>query len=429
MEKLQKWLLVFITGWVVTFFLYPTFFMFLPGNSKQYLAAAGLLILGLNILQSRSYNLDKGLLGSLFIASAYSVINLIATDYNGASDYSYANYITSALVWLFSAYTMVSTVRFTHGTVNIRLLTCYFAAVSVLNCVLAELIANLPVVSDLINSFFSNPEELDFIQNANRLYGIGFMLDPAGTRMAIILIMIAYVLSNDRKLQESQTAVILLFLAYFIIIGIGNIVSRTTITGAALSLLVFLFSSEGVQSAITKHRARLHQTAFIMIFVFASIGIYLYNTDEAFYEQLRYGFEGFFSLVEKGEWQTDSNDVLATMWKWPETTEAWIIGYGEYGGFRFGTDIGYCRFVLYSGLVGFSVFAFMFLYQFYVFSQRYPKQTFLFFLMTAMSFIIWIKVSTDLFQFWAVLYCFHQKSWLSPEYKLALGYNEDDNDD
>lgn len=427
MEKLQKWFWVFVTGWVVCFFLHPTLFTSLPGNSKQYLAVLGAVILGFNILRRRSYVVDSKLLVTLFVAGLYSVVNLIATDYNGQADYSYANYITSALVWLFSAYAMTSTIEFTHGKVNFRLLVYYFAAVTALNCIMAEAIENIPSVKVLVDSIFFTDQ--DFIQDTGRLYGIGFMLDPAGTRMAMVLIMIAYIVSNDEKTMSSQARVNWLLLAYFIIIGIGNIVSRTTVTGAALSILVYLSSAGSVREAISLRRLRVYRGFILLLLIFVPLGVFLYYTDESFYQQIRYGFEGFFSLVEKGEWQTDSNDILKTMWKWPETTEAWIIGYGEYGSFRFGTDIGYCRFILYSGVVGFSVFAFMFLYQFYVFSQRYPKQTFLFFLMTAMSFIIWIKVSTDLFQFWAVLYCFHQKSWLSPQYKLALGYSEDDNDD
>lgn len=427
MAKLQKWFLVFVTAWIVSFFLYPALFTMLPGNSKQILAVGGLVILGFNILRKRNYNLDRGLLGTLFIASLYSVVNLIATDYNGQADYSYANYTTSALVWLFSAYAMTSMIEFTHGKVNMRLVVYYFAAVTATNCLLAEAIENISAVKTAVDSIFYVDQ--NFIQDTGRLYGIGFMLDPAGTRMAMVLILIAYIVSHDEKTMSRQSTVNWLLFAYLIIIGIGNIVSRTTVTGAALSMLLYVSSAGSFREAISLRRLRLYRGFILLLLIFVPLSVFLYYTDESFYEQFRYGFEGFFSLVEKGEWQTDSNDVLATMWRWPQTTEAWIIGYGEYGGFRFGTDIGYCRFILYSGVVGFSVFAFMFLYQFYVFSQRYPKQIFLFFLLTAMSFIIWIKVSTDLFQFWAVLYCFHQKSWLSPQYKLALGYSEDDNDD
>lgn len=427
MAKLQQWFLVFVTGWVVLFFLHPTPITMIPGNSKQYLAVLGPIILTLRLLRTRQYSLDRGLLGTLFIAGLYSVVNLIATDYNGHADYSYGNYITSALVWLFSAYTMVSMIEFTHGKINMRLVVYYFSAITALNCVLAELIDNIPVVKSVVDSLF--PIDQDFIQETGRLYGIGFMFDPAGTRMAMILIMIAYIVSHDEKTMSRQSTVNWLLLAYFILIGIGNIISRTTVTGAALSVLVYLSSGESLREVISVKRLRLYRGMFLLLLIFVPLSVFLYYTDESFYEQIRYGFEGFFSLVEKGEWQTDSNDVLKTMWKWPQTTEAWIIGYGEFGGYRFGTDIGYCRFILYSGIVGFSIFAIMFLYQLYVFAQRYPKQTFLFFLMTAMSFIIWIKVATDLFQFWAVLYCFYDKGWLSPQYKLALGYSEDDNDD
>lgn len=416
-----------MTGWVVCFFLYPTLFTMLPGNSKQYLAVWGLVVFFLKVLRTRNYNIDRGLLGTIFIACVYSVVNLVATDYNGRSDYSYATYITSVFVWLFSAYAMTSTIEFTHGRVNVRLVVYYLAAVTALNCILSEAIENIASVKAVVDSiFFVNQ---DFIEETGRLYGIGFMLDPAGTRMAMVLIMIAYIVSHDEETMSHQSRVNWLLLAYFIIVGIGNIVSRTTVTGVVLSVLVYLSSASSFKETISRERMRLYRGVIGLLLIFIPLGVFLYYSDDSFYAQIRYGFEGFFSLFEKGEWQTDSNDVLATMWRWPETTAGWLIGYGEFDGFRFGTDIGYCRLILYSGVIGFSVFAFLFVFQFLVFSQRYPKQSFLFFLMMAMSFIIWFKVSTDVFQFWTIFYCFHQKSWLAPKYKLALGYNQDDNDD
>lgn len=427
MAKLQQWFWVFVTGWVVCFFLYPTVFTFMSWNTKLHLALLGPVIMGIKTLRQRNYTIDTALLGTLFIAGLYSVINLFATDYNGYADYSYATYIMSALVWLFSAYTMTSVIEFTHGKISFRLIVYYFAAVTALNCILTQAIDSIPFVKGVVDSIFLVHQ--GFIEETGRLYGIGFMLDPAGTRMAMILIMIAYVVSHDEKTMSQQSTVNWLLLAYFIIVGLGNIVSRTTVTGAALSVLMYMSSAGSFKQAISFERLRLYRGALILLLVIVPVAIYMYNTDEIFYYQIRYGFEGFFSLFEKGEWQTDSNDVLATMWRWPETTAGWLIGYGEFDGFRFGTDIGYCRLILYSGVIGFSVFAFLFVFQFLVFSQRYPKQSFLFFLMMAMSFIIWFKVSTDVFQFWTIFYCFHQKSWLAPKYKLALGYNQDDNDD
>lgn len=49
------------------------------------------------------------------------------------------------------------------------------------------------------------------------------------------------------------------------------------------------------------------------------------------------------------------------------------------------------------------------------FSRRYPQYTMFFFLLMVMNFVIWFKVSTDLFQFWAVLYVMTERDWLLTE--------------
>lgn len=44
------------------------------------------------------------------------------------------------------------------------------------------------------------------------------------------------------------------------------------------------------------------------------------------------------------------------MWVWPEDVKSWIIGTGLFANFVYSTDIGYCRFILYCGLIGFGTF-------------------------------------------------------------------------
>ena len=93
------------------------------------------------------------------------------------------------------------------------------------------------------------------------------------------------------------------------------------------------------------------------------------------------------------------------MWKWPTDTKTWIIGSGLFGSFVYSTDVGYCRFILYCGLTGFSVFAFFQIYNGLVFFSREKDYRLLFLLLIALSFIIWMKVATDIFQFYALFYC------------------------
>ena len=97
------------------------------------------------------------------------------------------------------------------------------------------------------------------------------------------------------------------------------------------------------------------------------------------------------------------------MWQWPKDPQSWIIGTGAYGNFIYGTDIGYCRLILYSGLTGFVTFALSFVFYAYMLGTRYKPYRWMFIALCAMSFIIWVKVSTDILMIYAFMF------WLRPE--------------
>ena len=56
--------------------------------------------------------------------------------------------------------------------------------------------------------------------------------------------------------------------------------------------------------------------------------IYRYNASAAFRENVRFAFEGFFSLAEKGTWDVHSNNILKNMYVFPDNIKTWIIGDG-----------------------------------------------------------------------------------------------------
>ncbi len=119
--------------------------------------------------------------------------------------------------------------------------------------------------------------------------------------------------------------------------------------------------------------------------------------------------KAFFNWVEKGEWSTGSTDKLnREMWIWPEDQKTWLIGSGLFGLFVYNTDVGYCRFILYCGLIGFSVFAFLFVYLGLFFSYKVPKYRLLFLIFIALTFVIWLKVATDIFFIYALFFCLDQ---------------------
>src|SRR5690606_16418499 len=398
-------LLYIILGASVSFYLFPISFTFLPSlNTKMILALLGVMFAGMNWLMEKEIKISKGFLVSVILALLFSFICFYSTDINKTTDYAYASYILSFAVWYFGAYAICTMIKSVHGKVDFKLITFYATAVCVFQCIAALMIDNIPSVKLFVDSYVSQGQE--FFEEVGRLYGIGAALDPAGVRFTIVLLMITATLNNDEKVRNNTWSISLLLIAFFFIAIIGNAISRTTILGLGASLGYLVFGSSVFRQAVKKYSGKLSLLFGLFLVVAIGVSIYLYNTNAEFYDQMRFAFEGFFNYVEKGEWRTDSTDKLnREMWVWPEDQKTWLIGTGLFDNFVFSTDIGYCRFILYSGLIGFSVFALLFVVNALVFMKRHPDYWMFFLILLVLTFVIWFKVATDIFFIYAVFYC------------------------
>ncbi|KGE14158.1 hypothetical protein [Sphingobacterium deserti] len=391
---------------LVSLYYFPIGLSILPAslNTKNVLALAGIFFLLYDCIKAKHVKISLNLLGSIGLAVVFSLICLYAIDYNRTVDYAYANYYVSFAVWMFGAYTVCTAIRYVHGTANFKRITLYLTAVCFAQCVAAMLIDRIPAVQALVDSYVNQGQE--FFEEVDRLYGIGAALDTAGVRFSLVLVMIAALLVNDTKIRSNAWYVALLLLAFFTITLIGNMMARTTFLGFGMALAYLAIATDAWKLVIRERFFKFFLVFLLILALGISISVYLYQTDESFYHNMRFAFEGFFNWVEKGEWRTDSTDKLnREMWIWPEDTKSWIIGTGLFDNFVYSTDIGYCRFILYCGLSGFSVFALFFIYNAYIFAQQNKRYALMFFFFVLITFVIWLKVATDIFVIYALFYC------------------------
>ena len=376
-----------------------------PGgpNTKMIVAVIGLLWFGYDALLRRNVQLPQVMVVGLLFAGLYSIINIFAIEFNATDDYSYANYVTTFLVWIFSVYPAIALIRLTHGEVTLPLITYYLVAVTLFQCITGLIMDNSPAFDEFNSKIVL--WERDFFDRIGRIRCFSTALDFGGVRFSLVLILIMGMLGRDESVRKSKGAMFYLLLSFFVIAGIGNMVARTTTVGVVVGLviLVICMLGSGPRLGGSKYIIGLF---FVTLGLVSVVGVYLYNTDEYYYNLIRFAFEGFFNLVEKGEFTTDSTEVLESMWKWPSDTKSWIIGSGIYGSWAYGTDIGYCRLILYSGLAGFVVFAMSFVYYAYYFARKYPRYIWLFVAYLAMTFIVWMKVSTDILMIYAFFFWF-----------------------
>lgn len=420
---MRKTLLIILTGILTSLFIFP---FNLPVsadvNTKMIIAAFGLVLFGYDLMRNRSFVISKDFLMFSLAAILVSVWSYLVITLNNTVDTSYAQYIISAWVWMGGAYTIVWLINAIHGKASVELISRYLIVVCVAQCILAYMMTIFPGLKNFVDSLMGNAA--DFMGEAEgRIYGLGAALDPSGLRFAAVLVILAHLIHKTDS--DTDRALEAFYLFSFIIIGvIGNMISRSTIIGVGISLfywilLLFIEKKE-------RYVSSFWVTASICLVISLGLIILLYNIDYAFRSNLRFGFEGFFSLAEKGYWETNSTNILKGMVVWPESIKTWAIGDGlffnsqgtpdRFGqletGFYKDTDIGYLRYIFYFGSIGLLLLTGVFARITATCFRTFDDDRWLFILILLVNMLGWVKVSSDIIMIFApffVLSCLKEK--------------------
>lgn len=403
--------MMFLVVIVVSCHLFPFRAPYTLGlNTKQLLAVFGIVALIVKLSRARSGKIDTSVFVLLLFACLFSLSCYFSVVYNGTYDYNYTTYFGSCLVWLASAYGALTIARYVHGRLDVRLVSNYVIAVCVAQCIIAEAIDQSPI----IEAFFQAIVPQRWILENGRMYGIGCMLDPAGTRFAAAMV-ICSIMIVTLKEKDQKIPLYLYLFSFCIVTIIGNMISRTTTVGSIIGLAVIIIApilglyEGGARRSIIK-------SFFTTLAVIVPLSIILYSHNEAFHDSIRFGFEGFFSIAEKGYWETNSNNTLETMYVWPDNIKTWLLGDGYFlgaqsdkyyvgddiGFFYMNTDVGFCRFIFYFGIIGLVLFIIYFAKATQLCIRKYPGYALLFILLFFVELIIWLKVSTDIFLVFAL---------------------------
>ena len=418
---MYKYLVHIISVILTSFYFFPIETVFLPGmNTKMALAGIGLLILGKCLAQRRNAGINKDFFVLSLLALGISLISLLTMTINNTPDASFLTYFVSMWVWMGGAYTVVRWLDTAYGYVNVRLVCNQLIAVCVIQCLIAWTKDVYPPLQAWVDSFVGGEAFMGNTKEA-RLSGIGAALDVAGLRFSAVVVMIGYILSKAEELSHKQ--VVTYLISFLIIAIIGNMMSRTTTVGVGLALVYWIYSTNLLSLKQKIKNQKLWFWLGGILCVIIPVFIYLYFANDTFYKNIRFGFEGFFSLWETGEWQTSSNDILLEhMVVFPDNWVTWLIGDGYaanpmdktlsffdpyytgpiYHGYYKGTDIGYLRYIFYFGLVGTFVFVFFMWKSAWACIHRFKNYKMMFLMILLVNYIGWFKVSTDIFLVFAI---------------------------
>lgn len=394
-------------------YYFPFETVLLPSvNTKLIMAVVSLVILITDLAKGQRGAISKYFIVLCFFASLVSLTSLFAIYYNNTQDYLYVTYIISMLVWMGGAYTLGTVIKWLHNKVTIPIIVYYLVAACAMQCILALAINRYLAVESFCNSFCEGLSSVKKYMDNSRLYGVGCSFDTAGLRFAAVLVMMGYFLPRIVAKYKEKNRIIISYAFAFVLISIvGNMISRTTSVGMIMALVYVLCSLKLHILRIDSETGYLWKWILLLFTVSLALIILLYNLDDNFKENFRFGFEGFFSLFEKGKWEVHSNEILITMYRFPEIFKTWVIGDGyifntnldpyytgvEYKEYYMATDVGYLRFIYYSGLIGLGAFVIFMCKAASICMRRFRNYRDLFLLLLILQFTIWLKVSTDIF--------------------------------
>lgn len=408
---------ILVAGILTSCFFFPFEFYALPGiNTKMVLALLGILFAAFRLAQKRSLCIPREMLWLTMTASAVSLIALLSITLNRTPDTTYVSYLVSFFVWLSAAYAVCFVIKQIHGSLTVRLCLDYLVAVCVFQCIAALLIDQVISVRLFVDRYFALDQPL--LHSIKRLYGIGASLDVAGARFSTVLAALGVLLSEIHEPLSARRRTA--YIVAFLIVGvIGNMIARTTLIGIVIGAGVILagFLFKPFRAEKTDSAASIY-TWVITLALAVTLCVVLYNTVPAARKLFRFGFEGFFSLAEKGHWETAStNRLTQSMIVFPETLHTWIIGDGYFMnsrydenylgeatiyGFYMGTDIGYLRFIFYFGIIGLIPMMGVIVYSAVACMRHFRTERLLFLMVLAVGLVVWFKVSTDIFCFFSL---------------------------
>ena len=412
-----KWLKILLTGFLVSCFYFPVTYSFIPiSNTKNLMGALGLVCLIVVLIRKEEFSVPRGLLVLMILSAFVSIASLLAISVNQTPDESYVTYIRSAIIWTSGAFAVCCFIWLAHRRISVPLVINYLAWVCVFQCVMSLLIEFIPAVRLFVDAHVSQGQGL--LQDLGRMYGIGASLDVGGSRFSAVLTAIAFLMVQKKK-DRDNIPQFTLIIAFIIITVVGNMIARTTLVGVAIGL-AYLTLMElrkfGWHRFDKEYRSSLGSWVVVLLITIPVCTLF-YNTSPQFHDMLRFGFEGFFNLVEEGHWSTDSTSKLETMYVWPDNLKTWIVGDGYFEnqrndpnyignatvrGYYMGTDVGYCRYIFYFGIIGLIAISAVMIYAGVIAVKAQPKYSHIFMMGVICNFVIWLKVATDLFPFLSI---------------------------
>ncbi|WP_080146739.1 hypothetical protein [Marinilactibacillus piezotolerans] len=353
-NKTRKFLII-----ILAHYLFFPFYLQVTSNAVQQLLIFGFLalyaFLNFNQVAAMFNSIQKNKI-PLFIAMVLYTMIVVLTFFiplvYQTYDFSYFSQYLRYFIYLFSYIVLLSMIRTYFDTKDLKEKTMEIFSLATRNYVIFTIV--LVIIPNLktvwLNIIKEAPNRLELLENSSYFARIGWagysgfsvtFLCTLSVLFSVYLILNS--LKREHKIHASHVISMLFSL-------IGN--SFYGRSGLLTSLLLISLGILYVVIVNKKIYYAIYLTVGILVvFIFLTI---LQQYNETLASWYNWMMQPITSLITTGSIETSSTDVLWTMWFIPDFPTL-LLGNGFYssptsGGYYMGTDVGFLRPVLFSGL-------------------------------------------------------------------------------
>ena len=214
----------------------------------------------------------------------------------------------------------------------------------------------IPLAYSFIFSIIDIGLQANQLQSFNdaRVVGVGASFFGAGVLNSFFIVLMT-ILFQQGYLKNK-----FIFIFIFIFISIlGLLLSRTTIIGVALSILIIL------SNILKKNNSIFIFIGFLCSLIFLTILPVILSSSERIANIAEFGFQFIYDF-ENSQAHSSASEIPRMLENMPDNILTWIIGdthyMNNYGGYYKGIDVGYLRLIYANGLIGLILFIYLHFY-------------------------------------------------------------------
>lgn len=348
-------------------YIYTITFKHIPIGSRAALGLFGFVLFVINFLKKDvGIVVDKSFLKFYMLLFSVGIIAFFSISYNGTFDFEFVRYVASITLVIFSSYFVISVLKAMDYQLSFNSISLMIINVVFIQALLASLMFIFPDLRDFlinIQTISELAEQQMGVYEAYRLIGFGSMFFEAGIISGYALILIALKL---RLCKYSSIQLFFLSLKFIFILIIGMSMARTTFIGFLIALSIICLPTNFKPSGfLIKNRVLfLLYISTVPAFSIVTLLFVYPEFAETIEGVIAFAFEMFINYSDKGSFNTDSTDVLKSLFVWPTDIKTYLIGDGYFSdphgnGYYMSTDVGYLRLIYYFGFAGLSMFFIM----------------------------------------------------------------------